>query len=230
MTIELITAEVCPYAQRSHMCLLEKGLAFERREVNLKDKPDWFLAVSPYAKVPVLKDGDNRIYESSIINEYLEDAYPEPRLLPESPAGKAEARIWMDFDDAKLVSTQYRMLLAEEDARRRELAEEMRDLLAYLEKEGFADHRDGPYWFGSEISLVDLNLYPHFERFCVLEHYRGVRIPASCAKLNDWLSAMRERPSALETAHDDEYHINAYAAYAAGTANGATAKDMRALD
>ena len=227
MSIELITAEVCPYAQRSHMCLLEKGLEFERREVDLHNKPDWFLAVSPYGKVPVLKDGDTRVFESGIINEYLEDAYPQPRLLPDDAASKAEARIWIDFDDTKLLTTHYRMLLSEEQSRRRELAEEMKELLVYLEKEGFVEDRGGPYWFGAEISLVDLNLYPHFERFCVLEHYRGVQIPAACPKLKNWLGAMRERPSAIETAHDDEYHIKAYAPYAAGTASGSTAKEMR---
>ena len=177
MGIELITAEVCPYAQRTHMCLLEKGLGFERREVDLHDKPGWFLEVSPYAKVPVLKDGDTRVFESAIINEYLEDAYPEPRLLPASAAGKAEARIWIDFDNAKLVTTQYRMLLSDSEERRRELAGEMTDLLCYLGKEGLADHRDGPYWFGADISLVDLSLYPHFERFLRARALPGCRDP-----------------------------------------------------
>ena len=227
MSIELITAEVCPYAQRSHLCLLEKGLDFERREVDLKNKPQWFHEVSPYAKVPVLRDGDTRVFESSIINEYLEDAYCEPRLLPESPAGRAEARIWIDFDNMKLVTTQYRVLLAKTQERRRELAQDLQDQLRYLEKEGFTDDRDGPYWFGADISLVDLNLYPHFERFCVLTHYRGLEIPNSCSKLKAWIAAMRKRPSVVATAHDDDYHINAYASYANGTANGTTAKDMR---
>tara|TARA_B100001123_G_scaffold246766_1_gene275724 strand:+ start:484 stop:1176 length:693 start_codon:yes stop_codon:yes gene_type:complete len=227
MDIELITAEVCPFAQRSHMCLLEKGLAFVRHEVDLNDKPAWFLALSPYGKVPVLKEGENRIFESGIINEYLEDAYPKPNLLPVSASGKAEARIWIDFDNTQLVSTHYRMLLSEAPSRRTELVDKMRDLLLYLEREGFGAHRDGPFWFGDEISLVDLALYPHFERFCVLTHYRGARIPDACARVRDWLEAMRERPSAIETAHDEDYHISAYASYAAGTADGSTARDMR---
>ncbi len=227
MSIELITAEVCPYAQRSHMCLLEKGLDFERREVDLRNKPQWFLDVSPYAKVPVLRDDDTRVFESSIINEYLEDAYHEPRLLPENPADKADARIWIDFDNVKLVTTQYRVLLAKTEERRRELAEELKDHLRYLEKDGFTDNWAGPYWFGADISLVDLNLYPHFERFCVLQHYRGLEIPNSCGKLKEWIAAMRERPSAVATGHDDDYHIKAYVSYADGSANGTTAKDMR---
>lgn len=226
MSIELVTAEVCPYAQRSHMCLLEKGLDFERREVDLRNKPQWFLDVSPYAKVPVLRDDDTRVFESSIINEYLEDAYRVPRLLPDNPAKKAEARLWIDFDNVKLVTTHYRVLLAKTEERRRELAEELKDHLRYLEKEGYTNNRDGPYWFGADISLVDLNLYPHFERFCVLQHYRGLEIPNSCGKLKEWIAAMRERPSAVATAHEDDYHIKAYASYADGSANGTTAKDM----
>lgn len=69
--LELITAEACPLAQRSHMTLLEKGLEFERIEVDLKNKPSWFEEASPYSKVPVLRYGDAKIYESTIINEYL---------------------------------------------------------------------------------------------------------------------------------------------------------------
>ena len=69
--LELITAEVCPFAQRSHMALLEKGLEFERIEVDPKNKPSWFEEVSPYSKVPVLRHEDAKIYKSTIINEYL---------------------------------------------------------------------------------------------------------------------------------------------------------------
>ena len=71
------------------------------------------------------------------------------------------------------------MLLTETPSRRRELVDNMRELLLYLEKEGFAARQGGPYWFGREISLVDLTLYPHFERFCVLAHYRGAQMPAA---------------------------------------------------
>jgi len=91
--IELYSAEVCPFAQRSRMVLLEKRLDFTIAEIDLANKPDWFAQVLPYGKAPVLVHGDARIYESAIINEYLVAPFPEPALLPVAPALRAAARL-----------------------------------------------------------------------------------------------------------------------------------------
>jgi len=226
--LELITAEVCPFAQRSHMALLEKGVDFERIEIDLSDKPAWFEEVSPYSKVPVLRHGETTVFESGIINEYIEDVFPEPHLLPVEPDRRASARFWIDFDNVKVTPTHYKLLLARGSDEREELARMLRDHLLFLETEGFAKASSGPYWFGAQISLLDLTLYPHFERFEVLTEYRGVELPVPCKRLRDWLDAMGERPSVIATAHSAEYHIEAYASYADGTASGTTAQDMRA--
>lgn len=210
------------------MCLLEKGLDFERIEIDLRNKPAWFEEVSPYSKVPVLKHGDVRVYESAIVNEYLEEVFPVPALMPDAPADRAAARTWIDFDNVKVVPTFYRVLLERDAAKRQRLAERMEENLKFIEARGFADDWTGPYWFGEKISLVDLAMYPHYERFAVLKEYRGIAIPKSYGRLKAWLAAMHERPSAKATAHCDAYHIEAYSQYADGTASGTTARDMRA--
>ena len=225
--MQLIQAEVCPYAQRTHMCLLEKELAFEVIEVDLANKPDWFEEVSPYSKVPVLRDGDLRLYESTIINEYIDEVYPRPALLPSDPGDRAMARIWIDFDNVKFVPAFYRVLLAQGKDKRQHIADQLIGQMEFMESQGFAETWKGPYWFGEDISLLDLAVYPHFERLGVLEAYRGISLPQSCSRLREWLAAMHERPSAKATAHDDAYHKNAYRRYAEGTASGTTAKDMR---
>ena len=225
--IQLIQAEVCPYAQRTHMCLLEKGLEFEVIEVDLSNKPDWFEKVSPYSKVPVLRVGTLRLYESSIINEYIDEVYPAPALMPSDPGGRAMARTWIDFDNVKFVPAFYRVLLEQDKASRQQLADQLIDHMIFMENLGFAESWQGPYWFGEKTSLVDLALYPHFERLCVLEAYRGISLPQSCYRLREWLAAMKERSSAKATAHGDDYHVNAYSHYADGTASGTTAKDMK---
>ena len=226
--IHFITAEVCPFAQRSHLALLEKGLDFEHSEVSLSDKPAWFEAISPYSKVPVLKRGDDVIYESSIINEYLEDAYPEPALLPADPGGRARARIWIDFSNVKFTVAFYRVLLEQDRERRAAIAAEITRQLNFIEDEGLAKRGPGPYFLGQELSLVDLDYYPHFERFAVLTEYRGIEIPASCERLRAWFAAMEERASVKATRHSADYHVEAYKHYADGSADGATARDMRA--
>ena len=225
--LELVTAEVCPFAQRNHMTLLEKNLEFELREVDLENKPSWFETISPYSKVPVLCHGNVQVYESTIINEYLEESFPERRLLPDDPSKRANARIWIDFDNTKFVPVFYKLLLAQESSLQKILAVQMTERLVFLDQEGFSSASKGPYWFGQKLSLVDLSLYPHFERFSVLTEYRGMNIPRSCQRLRAWLDVMRERSSAAVTAHEPGFHIEAYIKYANGTASGTTAKDMR---
>ena len=225
--LELVTAEVCPFAQRSHMTLLEKNLEFELREVDLENKPSWFETISPYSKVPVLCHGNIQVYESTIINEYLEESFPERRLLPDDPSKRANARIWIDFDNTKFVPVFYKLLLAQESSLQKILVAQMTERLVFLDQEGFSSASKGPYWFGQKLSLVDLSLYPHFERFPVLTEYRGMNIPRSCRRLRAWLDVMRERSSAVVTSHESGFHIEAYIQYANGTASGTTAQDMR---
>ena len=225
--LELVTAEVCPFTQRSRMTLLEKNLEFELREVDLENKPSWFETISPYSKVPVLCHGNIQVYESTIINEYLEESFPERRLLPDDSSKRANARIWIDFDNTKFVPMFYKLLLAQESSLQKILVAQMTERLVFLDQEGFSSASKGPYWFGQKLSLVDLSLYPHFERFPVLTEYRGMNIPRSCRRLRAWLDVMRERSSVVVTAREPGFHIEAYIQYANGTASGTTAKDMR---
>ena len=84
------------------MLMIEKELPFELIEVDLSNKPDWFLAVSPYGKVPVVVDDGKTIYESAIINEYHDKKFKNIPLTPEEPFEKAKARIWMDYCTMRL--------------------------------------------------------------------------------------------------------------------------------
>ena len=227
--IRLISAEVCPFAQRCRLALLEKELSFELVEINLDNKPDWFTNVSPYSKVPVLLHGDTAIYESTVINEYLDEIAPEPNLLPKSPPQRAEARIWIDFDNSRIVPIFYKVLLAQDDQTQKELKIWMIDALRHLEQAGFPGREIGPFWFGSKVSLVDIAMYPHFERFNVLKHYRDIEIPDNYVKIHTWLETMKALPSVQQTEKSDEYHIKAYETYAEATASGTTAKDMQVL-
>lgn len=212
--IELITAEVCPYAQRTHMALIEKGLDFERREVDLADKPEWFVKVSPYSKVPVVKIGDKVVWESAIINEFIDESFPDKPMMPADPFRRAQARIWIDFCNTRWVEHSYDLLYAREKAEQDALREKVVADLRWMEFEGMARLSDGPFWMGSEITLVDLTFYPFFERFGALSYYRGVQIPDDCLRIIRWLEIMRVRKSVLETMHDDAYYIARYAKYA----------------
>src|SRR3981189_3747314 len=89
--LKLISHKLCPYVQRAVIALTEKGVAFERIDIDLANKPDWFLAISPLDKTPVLGVGDTAIFESAVILEYLEETQPKP-LHPADALARAEHR------------------------------------------------------------------------------------------------------------------------------------------
>src|SRR3954470_9873401 len=100
-TLKLVSHKLCPYVQRAVIVLTEKGVPFERIDIDLANKPDWFLAISPLGKTPVLQVGDTTIFESAVILEYLEETQPQP-LHPADALARAEHRGWIEFGSAVL--------------------------------------------------------------------------------------------------------------------------------
>src|SRR3954466_14364818 len=94
--LRLISHKLCPYVQRAVIALTEKGVTFERIDIDLANKPDWFLAISPLGKTPVLQADDTAIFESAVILEYLEEPQPH-QLHPADPLRRAEHRAWIEF-------------------------------------------------------------------------------------------------------------------------------------
>ena len=99
--LKLISHKLCPYVQRAVIALTEKGVPFERIDIDLANKPDWFLKISPLGKVPVLlvetADGEVALFESNVICEYIEDTQGGAKLHPQDPLQRAQHRAWMEF-------------------------------------------------------------------------------------------------------------------------------------
>jgi len=93
-SLKLISHKLCPYVQRALIALTEKGVPFERIDVDLANKPDWFLGISPLGRTPVLQVGDTAIFESAVILEYLEETQPRP-FHPADPLRRAEHRCFL---------------------------------------------------------------------------------------------------------------------------------------
>src|SRR3954470_15916329 len=100
-TLKLVSHKLCPYVQRAVVSLTEKGVPFERIDVDLSNKPDWFLKVSPLGKTPVLLVGEHAIFESAVILEYLEETQPKP-LHPADALRRAEHRAFIEYGSAVL--------------------------------------------------------------------------------------------------------------------------------
>ena len=224
--IEIISSSTCPFAQRTRMALQEKNISFRLKEISLDAKPNWFLAISPYGKVPVMRDGDVTLFESSVINEYLEDTRPEPALLPKDAAARARARIWIDFANVRFIPHVYKYMLAQDTAGQAMHRRRLEEAFQHMEDEGLAKS-GGPYWLGDTVSLVDLSFFPHLDRFSAIEHFRDFTIPASCPRLKAWCATMRRRPSAIATSAAPEVYVRGWRKYAENTSTGTTARDMR---
>jgi glutathione S-transferase len=157
--IKLYSARGCPYALRSRFALREKGVPYEHVEIDLKNKPADFLTLSPYGKVPLLLDGEARIYESAIINEFLDEKYPAPPLMPKEPEARAYVRIWIDFANTRLMPAMFRAFFGPEAGRE----EGLREALTHLEV--LSRELGEREWFaGGALSLAEVTYSSALER------------------------------------------------------------------
>ena len=212
-TLTLYSYEACPYAQRTQMTLLEKGIDFELVEVDLYDRPDWWADLSPYGKVPLLKDGDGIVFESAIINQYIEESFPGPVLLPTDPLERAHARIWMDYCDSRFMAACHQ-LIADRRNEEQQVAnrEKLRGVFRYMEN-GLREMGGGPFWMGKQFTLVDIQFTPFFERFACYQDLWAAEWPEDCLLLQAWFDEMQSRPSHQQTRHDVAFHIERYRKY-----------------
>lgn len=110
--VTLCSIATCPFAQRTRMLLELKGVPYELVEIDItKARPDWFLALNPAGKVPVIVHRGRAVNESSVIDEYLEDAFPVPPAFPDDPYLRAQARILIDYCNSRFTPNMYRVLL-----------------------------------------------------------------------------------------------------------------------
>jgi glutathione S-transferase len=206
--VELYSYAACPFAQRTRMVLAEKRIEFELHEVDLDNRPANWREISPTGKVPLLRHAGEAIYESAIINQYLDEAFPAHPLMPATPLGRAQARIWMDHCDQRFLPVMHGLMRARADEEKRPAANEKAlAALRELETRGLAHSGDGPYWFGADVSLVDFQYLPFFERFGVYETLCGLQWPDDCRRLRRWFDAMCERDSVRPTVRSTEWHL-----------------------
>ena len=197
LALALVSHELCPYVQRAAIVLAEKGVPFERRYVDLARKPDWFKAISPLGKTPVLLVGDMPIFESAVICEYLDDTLL-PRLHPSDPLQRARHRSWVEFGSALLggVADFYNAPdTAALGARRDELTARLVQLEAALS--------DGAFFAGPEFSIVDAAFAPVFRYFEVFETFADFEVLRLSPKLAAWRKVLAERPSVRSAVQAD---------------------------
>ncbi|TCT02612.1 glutathione S-transferase family protein [Aquabacter spiritensis] len=225
--VEIISSSTCPFAQRTRMVLATKGIAFSLKEISLDDKPDWFLKLSPYGKVPVLRHGEKVLWESAVINEYLDEVFPAVPMLPQDPFRRALARIWIDFANVRMVPHVYKFMLRQDQEGQEFQRERLTAAVLFMEHSGLRELSGGPFWMGDRPNLVDFTFFPHVQRFVVLSHYRSFVIPPECTRLLAWIDAMHQTPAVQAMRPSNETLIRNWSKYAHNTGTGVTAREMR---
>ena len=193
----LVSHHLCPYVQRVAISLMEKGVAFERAYVDLSAKPDWFVAVSPLGKTPLLKVDDDVLFESAVICEYLEDVLP-PALHPEDPLERARHRGWMEFGSA-ILGDIWGLETSQDAGGVERKSQDIRKKFEWLE----ATLGDGPYFAGSRFCLVDAVFGPVFRYFDVFDELADLGVFATVPKVRAWRAALAQRPSVRDAVGDD---------------------------
>lgn len=194
---KLISSYLCPFVQRSVITLLEKGVDFDISYVDLDNKPDWFLKLSPFGKVPILQIEETVIFESAVINEYLDESHP-PSMHPADLVQKAHNRSWVE------VASQLNMDLFfwtwESDPEKYDTA--IAKMIALLQR--VEDQLgDGLFFNGDSFALVDAAFAPFFMRLEWIADALGAHFLASLPKCLRWHLAMKVRPSIKESVVPD---------------------------
>jgi glutathione S-transferase len=189
----LVSFKTCPWVQRSAIVLREKDTAFEFRHIEPDNRPDWFLAISPHKKVPVIRiDDEISLFESNAINEYLDETIA-PRLHPEDPLERAVNRAWTDYVPtfaSTVTGTAYAMTEADYN----KAAEKIPDAFSRLEK-ALERQGKGPFFNGAKYSLVDAAYAPFLQRYLFLDQVKRLGHIEKFPRLKAWAEALVARPS-----------------------------------
>lgn len=199
--LRLISHKLCPFVQRAVIVAKEKDIPFERVDVDLANKPDWFLAISPTGKVPVLEvtesDGSTHVlFESAVIAEYLDEIAGVP-LLPRQPLARARERAWIEFASATIADIG-KLYTAANEAAFGAAARTLCDRLLQLEQQV------GGRWFaGARFGLVDAAFAPAFRYLDVFDWRLGRELVERPARVRAWSDALASRDSVRSAVADD---------------------------
>ncbi|XP_075072290.1 glutathione S-transferase omega-1-like [Mixophyes fleayi] len=207
--IRLYSMRFCPYAQRARLVLLAKGIKHEVVNINLKNKPDWFFEKSPLGLVPSIETSDDKIiYESPIVCDYLDEAFPGIKLTPADPYIKAQQKMILEHFST-ITSVLYKIMFAK---KKNEDATEFK--AQFLEKltkfEELLAKKGTPYFSGKSVSMVDYMIWPWFERFNISDVLEYLE---KTPRISAWYNLMLQDPAVKETYTDPEDLLSFFKLY-----------------
>jgi glutathione S-transferase len=189
----LIGAKTCPYTQRTLIALILKAVKFEMTYIDLADKPQWFLDIAPLARVPVLKINNHVLFESSVINEYLDETIP-PRLHPEDPLPRAKNRGWIEYCSAMLGDA-VQLFQAKTPEQFEHFHQQLENKMWRLENEVSG----GMYFNGTDMSLVDCAFAPFFRNLLIVDHIYPLHLLEDKPNIVNWSNELLAHDAVKES-------------------------------
>ena len=190
----LCSFKTCPWVQRAAIVLQEKKIAYDINYIDVDNRPAWFLAISPHAKVPVLQiDGRDALFESNAIAEYLDET-AAPRLHPEDAIARARNRAWTDYVttfSGAVTGAAY----ADSDEQFSSLSAKIAGPFGKLEDALALRGNAGPYFNGLRLSLVDAAYAPFLQRYTFMDRLRPLGILEKFPHLRAWRDALLAAPA-----------------------------------
>ncbi|WP_321323155.1 glutathione S-transferase family protein [Thiomicrorhabdus sp.] len=191
--LELISFKLCPFVQRAVIVLKQKNIDFDITYIDLNNPPEWFKEVSPLGQVPVLKVGDEVLFESSVIQEYVDEITP-PSLQPNDPLIKAKNRAWISFG-GDILMAMHSMVTHKDEA----ISNEKRSVVLQKLQQLEAVHSGGSYFNGEEFNMIDAAYAPMFMRIDFIKNLTGVDVLAETPKLANWSKKLLAMESVKES-------------------------------
>ena len=195
--LRLISFKICPFVQRSVILLKEKNIDFDIAYIDLSNPPEWFLALSPTGKVPVLEVEGKVLFESAIINEYLDEVNP-PSLHPADPLEKAQNRAWMEFT-SPLYMAFFKLMMSKTKEDGAAVVLEMNKQLDTLEKIKV----NAPWFNGDVFAMIDISVAPLFMRLAFLKQHFALDFLDGKLSLQAWSDKILARESVKNSVVDD---------------------------
>ena len=180
--LELISFKLCPFVQRAVIVLKKKNIDFDITYIDLNDQPDWFKEISPLGQVPVLKVGDDVLFESSVIQEYVDEITP-PSLQPADALVKAKNRAWISFGGDIIMAMQG-MVTAKDETTANEKRALIEAKLSQLE----AQHSGDNFFNGNEFQMIDAAYAPMLMRLNFIKSLTGEDLLKELPKMAKWSS------------------------------------------
>lgn len=186
----LYSGTTCPFSQRCRFVLHEKGMDFEIKDIDLFNRPDDISVMNPYSQVPILVERDLILYESNIINEYIDERFPHPQLMPADPVMRARTRLFLfNFERELFLHVSVLEKAGNPkamDKAKSSIREQLTQLAPVFLK--------SKYMLGEEFSMLDVSLAPLLWR---LEHY-GIELPKSAAPLMKYAERIFAKPAFID--------------------------------